>query len=122
MHELFNPGWPVVYDWILYITNDLLKDYCNIEGTDIDTQPVQTRHINQIFVRSISEFNDVEEHDQYENHKRFLTDKHECGICTELKYGEQFCDPCKECDGPGLYCKSCISEYCQVNAINLFSR
>lgn len=113
MKEQFTPGWPVVYDWITYIAGDLLKDYCSIQTSEV-SQPINARHVNQIFVRSISEFNDVEEHDQYENHKKFMTTKHECGICIEFKYGEQFCPPCKDCDGPGLFCKACLVEYCQV--------
>ena len=120
LRELFTPCWPVVYDWINYISNDLLQYYCQLQNgagpglEEMESEQTLTRHPNQIFVRSLSELNDVEEHNRYEMYKEFLEEKHECGICFDLKFGNLFCNLCKDCVGPGLFCRDCVKEYCQV--------
>ena len=118
---LFTPGWPTVYNWVTYISSDLLSE---IEGEGggggggggRGTQgehPMSSRHL---FVRSISEFNDVEEYDKFENHKQFLAEKHSCGVCFEEKYGDQFVEKCDECkDESVLFCENCVREHCEVN-------
>jgi hypothetical protein len=113
MKELFIPGLPTVYDWIMYISNDLIDDYCHIQhGRGTNEMMVPS---NKLFVRSLSEFNDVEEHDKFEEYKDFLSNRHECSICTDRKDGQYFCERCRECDdGSGLFCKDCVTEYCQV--------
>ena len=107
---LFTPGWPTVYNWVTYINSDLLSE---IEGGGAQEEhPTSSRHL---FLRSISEFNDVEEYDKYENHKQFLAEKHFCGVCFEEKYGSQFVEKCQECkDESILFCENCVRGHCEV--------
>jgi E3 ubiquitin-protein ligase RNF14 len=97
----------------MYISNDLIDDYCHIQhGRGTNEMMVPS---NKLFVRSLSEFNDVEEHDKFEEYKDFLSNRHECSICTDRKDGQYFCERCRECDdGSGLFCKDCVTEYCQT--------
>ena len=115
----FVPGWPVVFDWMSYITDELVQDYCNLQYGDEKPPHQSIENAPRMFLRSISQFNDVEEHDGYEQHKEFLSEKHECEICCESRAGTQFAERCRECKGTGLYCIPCITEYCKVNAISL---
>lgn len=71
------------------------------------------RHPCQIFLRSTSQLDDMEEYDQYEIHQEFLQSKHECGICFTKQLGKEFCEPCHSCTQ--LFCKDCILEYCHVS-------
>ena len=71
-----------------------------------------TRHPCQVFLRSTSQFNDIEAFDQYECHREFLRNKHECCICFLLISGEQFCEPCPDCGQ--AFCTDCLLGYCQV--------
>lgn len=109
LHSLFTPGIPVVYNWMTYIDTDLISEYSQLQ---LETE--RGHPSNQLFVRSISEFNDVEEYNCYESHKQFLSEKHDCVICFETKFGDQFCDPCTSCISIGLFCKGCVREHCQV--------
>ena len=112
---LFTPGWPVVYNWIAYISNDLISELEEEEGGGSGTKEEPPTSTGHLFVRSISEFNDVEEYDRYLNHKLFLTEKHSCSVCFEEKYGDQFVSKCEECkDENALFCKNCVREHCQV--------
>lgn len=72
-----------------------------------------TRHPCQVFLRSVSQFNDVEAFDQYECHREFLQTKHECSICFLLISGEHFCEPCPDCGQ--AFCTECLLGYCQVS-------
>ena len=74
------------------------------------------RHPCQIFLRSVSQFNDVEEFNGYECHREFLQTKHECGICFVMVSGEQFSEPCPECGV--AFCTDCLLSYCQVSCNN----
>ena len=133
LYDMFIPGWPIVYDWVTYILSNVVEDYCMLQQTSIrsdmmtsrvgleeegskNEEVTQTvaRHCNQVFARSISEFNDVEEHDHYELFKAFQLNKHECCICCDVKIGDAFCDPCVGCEGSGLFCKACVAKYAQV--------
>lgn len=74
--------------------------------------PSAARHPCQVLLCSTSQFNDVEAFDQYERHKEFLRTKHECSICFLLISGEQFSEPCPDCDQ--AFCSECLLGYCQV--------
>lgn len=71
------------------------------------------RHPCQIFLRSSSQLNDLEEFDQFECHKEFLEREHECEICFVTSRGTEFCEPCAQCRQ--LFCKACMQEYCRVS-------
>ncbi len=132
LDSIFIPGYPVVFDWVTYISGNFINDYCNlltkqsleetpptmdkphpIEPHPIEPHPIEP-HPNQLLVRSISEFNDIEEYNNYENHNEFIMANHECSICFDTKQGTLFTDPCIDCDGTGLYCIECVTQYCQV--------
>ena len=130
LDAIFIPGYPVVFDWVNYISSNLINDYCDLlakhndqsleESSPICNEPRPTEpHPSQLLVRSISEFNDIEEYDHYETHREFLLSSHECSICFETKQGELFSDRCADCEGSGLYCRECVSQYCQV-IMNVF--
>ena len=116
---MFTPGWPVVFEWISYISASLLDNYCQLLN---DTRvlekphPQKESHPCQIFVRTISELNDVEQFDQFECHKEFLSTLHECSICLGEMRGEECIEPCEGCgQGAGsVYCRPCVTEYCLV--------
>ena len=166
--QYFVPEYPVVFDWISYLLDELVGEYStqqleNISsmvpkptkssGPSASTQGTSTqlqsdshssesstskclsleaagreledsndrflspssasdRHPCQIFLRSSSQIDDMEEFDRYEAHKEFLQSKHECGICFMEWPGEQFSEPCHSCKQ--IFCKQCILEYCQV--------
>lgn len=76
------------------------------------TDHVPQQHSSQIFLRSVSQFNDVEEFDRYECHREFLQSKHECAICFLMVAGEQFSEPCLACGE--AFCKQCLISYCRV--------
>ena len=136
LKALFTPGWPVVFEWTNYIATELVSDYCKVQinslSTDIRTaatnssaphtqqqKPSSADHLvtecsHQLFIRSLSQCNDLMEHDQYEQHQLFLHESHECAICCERKQGAEFCEACQGCKGEGLYCKDCVAHYCQV--------
>ena len=169
LRQFFVPEYPVVFDWISYLHDELVGEYSihqleNIslgvpkdsqsDGPSASTQPASThlksssecseistskllsldcistelehsndrflspssasdRHPCQIFLRSSSQIDDMEEFDQYEAHKEFLQNKHECGICFVEWLGEQFCEPCHSCKQ--VFCRQCILEYCRVS-------
>ena len=137
--ECFTPGFPVVYEWTLFIQDELVdvyghhqqwqqpekgeeeqspqkeqkgatKEEVDGNGVKVETSKVD---IGRIFLRSSSLLNDVEEFDSYEKHKEFQQAEHECGICCLTYVGSALCRPCEGC---GLiYCKSCLKGYCQVS-------
>ena len=168
--EYFIPDYPVVFDWISYLHDELVGEYsrhqlenislvvptpnqssgpsasASTQGTAVKLQSsgqssesstsaglsleaasreledsddrflspssASDRHPCQIFLRSSSQIDDMEEYDQYEAHKVFLQTKHECGICFMEWSGEQFSEPCQSCKQ--IFCKQCLLEYCQV--------
>lgn len=122
MTSLFSNGWPIVFDWVEYIKNELINDYCQLlNSTKDDTHncgleevatPPSSSGGNGLFLRSLSEYNDITEYDRYQEHLEFISDTHECLICFENKQGLQFIEKCNQCEG--LYCKECMNHYCQV--------
>lgn len=121
LRQQFTPDCPVVFDWVTYLQDELVKDYSEnqlqtpiIPATDSTTAAVEGTgsHPCPIFLRSTSQFDDMEEFDKYESHKEFLESKHTCGICFQELSGREFCEPCRTC--AQLFCKPCLSEYCQV--------
>ena len=137
LKELFTPDSPVVFDWVNFIQDELATHYSayqlqiatNIppESTDAKCEASPTeagigdsaveskQHPCQIFLRSTSQFDDMEKFDLFESHKEFLQGKHECGICFQLVSGEDFCEPCHTCSQ--LFCRQCVTEYCQVELL-----
>ncbi len=128
---MFTPGCPIVFDWISYIGGSLLDDYCQLlNDTQVleephpqqeprpqqELRPQQEPHPCQIFVRTISELNDVEHYNQLECHKEFLSTLHECSICLGEMRGEECIEPCEGCgqEVGSVYCRSCVTEYCLV--------
>ena len=120
--HIFAQDCLVVYDWILYIQNDLIKEYSHFQTKSTDVGEVlnppeisskeTVRHPCQIFLRSSSQLNDMEEYDCYENHKDFQQSRHECVVCVRSFVGADMCPPCDAC---GLVCcKQCTVDYCKV--------
>lgn len=111
LEALYTPGWPVVFEWISYLSNELAGEYCKLQQND--TPDVGTS--SKLFVRSMSQGADIVAHDEYQKHQLFLQDTHECVICCEMKQGKLFSERCQSCknDG-GLCCRDCLAHYCQV--------
>lgn len=134
LQQLFTPDFPMVFECITYLQQEFVRDYNTYQNTiphedhphrkpntdeqpfDLDTKhsdgPPLSNHSCQVFLRSTSLLDDMEEFDRYEDHKEFLKNKHECGICVSELLGEEFCEPCGTCKQ--LFCKNCILGYCQV--------
>ena len=140
LEQLFTPDCPVVFQCITYLQDELVRDYsCNQSQDDLQpefsVQPPDSvdacdhdsgiphsngpssslgiRHPCQIFLRSTSQLDDMEEYDWCEVHQEFLQSKHECGICVSELLGKEFCEPCHSCNQ--LFCKDCILGYCHVS-------
>jgi E3 ubiquitin-protein ligase RNF14 len=88
------------------------KFNATVSKASTHSQAPPDQHAGQIFLRSISQFNDVEEYDRYECHREFLQSKHECTICFLLVDGERLSEPCLACGG--AFCKQCLVTYCQT--------
>ncbi len=90
----------------------------NSSGNDIKSKGLpreavaDDRHPCQMFLRSTSQLEDMEEYDQFEAHKEFLAETHVCEVCFLEVPGRAFCEPCASCRH--LFCRECIREYCQV--------
>ena len=128
--QSFTPDFPVVYEWIVFLQDELVnlysqeqhqntlkpsQDQGKTDGVDSDRAKADsstTQHPCQIFLRSSSQLNDIEEFDRYQKHKEFQQSEHECGICCLTLLGSAVCQPCETC---GLtYCRDCLNGYCQV--------
>ena len=95
-----------------------LSRECKVELDSVQTtagidEDRSGRHPCQIFLRSSSQLNDLEEFDRFECHKEFLECNHDCGVCFVAYPGTEFCYPCKVCQQ--LFCKGCMLQYCQVS-------
>lgn len=127
--ECFTPDFPVVYEWTLFLQDELVELYSqqqklsreNVkqaqddkENSDEATGRTTRRDPCQIFLRSSSLLNDVEEFDSYQKHREFQQSEHECGICCLILVGSAVCRPCEMCGL--LYCKDCLKGYCQVSS------
>ena len=124
----FTPDYPVVYEWILFLQDELVELYSqeqkqkmnesqSSEGANKDESDGAKVESSQqdpcrIFLRSSSLLNDVEEFDSYQKHREFQESEHECGICCLMLMGSALCRPCEMCGL--LYCKDCLKGYCQV--------
>ena len=127
---LFTPGWPVVFEWINYLSTELAEDYCKLQQATPPTttntatsttctvsegnELVNTGSPSKLFIRSISQGEDIVAHDEYQKHQWFLQDYHECDICCERKQGTLFGDPCSSCEEGEVFCRDCLAHYCQV--------
>ena len=122
LHEMFVPGHTVVYDWLCFLQDNLVELYAESQQTFVSTmnQPPQldttpaTQHRLQIFVRSISIMTDVEEYNEFENHKEFLQSKHECSLCLCELPGSAF--PEVKLDCKHIFCAECLSSHVKVLA------
>lgn len=128
MLQNFTPDYPVVYEWILFLQDELVELYSqqqqkkraefqHSEGVNKDESDGAKAESSQldpcrIFLRSSSLLNDVEEFDSYQKHREFQESEYECGICCLTLMGSALCQPCKMCGL--LYCKDCLKGYCQV--------
>lgn len=118
MMGLFMAGWPVVFDWVEYLKNEIVSDYCqllNDRNSTGSVEPLATPSSsppNRMFLRSVSELNDLTEYDKYQLHLEFVIENHECMICYDTKLGSQFMEPCVQCTR--TYCTDCMYHYCQV--------
>lgn len=127
--EFFTPEFPVVYEWVLFLQDELVelysqqqqleqaqsqtKESATTNGAKVDSSNV--RDACRIFLRSSSLLNDVEEYDSYQKHREFQESEHECGICCLILTGTGLCGPCEMCGL--LYCKDCLKGYCQVSRV-----
>ena len=131
--ERFTQDFSVVYEWTLFLQDELVEAYSQqqIQARALLEQAHSQEKINkegdgkgataelskkdpcQIFLRSSSLLNDIEEFDSYQKHREFQQSEHECGICCLTFMGSGVCRPCEMCGL--LYCKDCLKEYCQVN-------
>lgn len=135
--QCFSAGLPVVYDWTLFIQDELVEVYSQqqqqeikhyssvgksqdqkrmkqeVDSTDGAMVQSPTRDLVQIFLRNQSLLSDIEEFDCYQKHREFQMAEHECDICYMTLLGSAMCRPCELC---GLmYCKECLMGYCQVS-------
>ena len=136
--ERFTQDLAVVYEWTLFLQDELVEAYSqqqiqakvSLEQThgqkemskegDGDGAIAETSKKKdpcQIFLRSSSLLNDIEEFDSYEKHREFQQSEHECGICCLSFMGYGVCRPCEMCGL--LYCKDCLKGYCQVNGSHM---
>ena len=118
---LYTPGWPVVFEWISYLSNELAREYCKLQQNDTS----DLGDSSKLFLRSVSQGADIVAHDEYQKHQLFLQETHECVICCEMKQGKLFSERCQSCEEEGgLCCRDCLSHYCQVmdSLIHTFSR
>ena len=124
----FTPDYPVVYEWILFLQDELVEMYSqqqkqkvnegqSSEERNKDGAKVESTQQDpcRIFLRSSSLLNDVEEFDSYQKHREFQESEYECGICCLTLLGSALCRPCEMCGL--LYCKDCLKGYCQVRHV-----
>ena len=135
--ERFSQDFPVVYEWTLFLQDELVEAYSHQQmrarvlleqahdheemnkegdGNDATAEP-SMKDPCQIFLRSSSLLNDIEEFDSYQKHMEFQQSEHECGICCLSFTGSGVCRPCEMCGL--LYCKDCLKGYCQVNGSHM---
>ena len=112
LEALYTPGWPVVFEWISYLSNELAGEYCRLQQVAAEANDVGAS--SKLFVRSVSQGADIVAHDEYQRHHVFLQETHECAICCELKQGKLFSERCQSCEEEGLCCRDCLAHYCQV--------
>ena len=126
MQGMFTADCPVVFDWINYLKNEFLSTYVEWKQSQegdkgereknfqppFPQQPPATKHPCQMFLRSTSQFNDIEAFNEFECHREFLRSEHECSICFLQVPGEQFSEPCSQCGQ--TFCSQCLLSYCQV--------
>ena len=127
MRGMFTADCPVVFDWINYLKDEFLSEYVEWKQSQegekgereknslppLPQQSPATKHHCQVFLRSTSQFNDIEAFNEYECHREFLRSKHECSICFLQVPGEEFSEPCTQCGQ--AFCSQCLLSYCQVN-------
>ena len=130
--EFFVPDCPVVYEWVLFIQDELVELYSKAQQLGQSLNRAATKEKEKtvdgavdgclnsedpcrIFLRSSSLMNDVEEFDSYQKHREFQETEHECGICCLVLTGDGMCGPCERCGL--LYCKDCLKGYCQVSQL-----
>lgn len=135
--ERFMPDFPVVYEWALFLQDELVETYSQQqmqarvfleqahsqeeikkeEDSDGATAEPSKKDPCQIFLRSSSLLNEIEEFDSYQKHREFQQSEHVCGICCLSSMGSGVCSPCEMCGL--LYCKDCLKGYCQVNGSHM---
>jgi len=120
LHEMFVPGCTVVYDWLCFLQDNLIELYAESQqkftstmnqSPQSDAMPA-AKHPLQIFVRSSSIMTDVEEYNEFENHKEFLQGKHECTLCLCELPGSAF--PEVKLDCRHIFCAECLSSHIKV--------
>jgi len=126
LHEMFLPGCTVVYDWVCFIQEYLVKMYSSSQQKSLPSSlpeinpkenqsqdpAVIEKHPLQIFVRTPSIMTDVEEYNEFENHNTFLLNKHNCPLCLCEQLGSEFPEVKLECSH--LFCTECISSHIKV--------
>ena len=136
--ERFTQDFPVVYEWTLFLQDELVEVYSqqqmqarvlleqahgqeetNKEGNSNGATSAEPSKKDpcQIFLRSSSLLNDIEEFDVYQKRREFQQSEHECGICCLSYMGSGVCRPCEMCGL--LYCRDCLKGYCQVNGSHM---
>ena len=117
---MFVPGCTIVYDWLCFLQDNLVELYAESQQTFASTMNQSSQsdvtpavqHPLQIFVRSSSIMTDVEEYNEFENHKEFLQGKHECTLCLCELPGSAF--PEVKLDCRHIFCTECLSSHVKV--------
>ena len=128
--QSFTADCPVVYEWILFLQDELVELYSQQqqqkmeqsqgpesgkgEGAKVESSKQDPC---RIFLRSSSLLNDMEEFDGYQKHREFQESEHECAICCLMLMGSALCQPCEMCGL--LYCRDCLKGYCQVGYLQI---